>query len=226
LASRLALTPGYAIQRKPSLEAKDHPEVVLVTARSTTAERGGQCTGVLIGPRAVLTAAHSAVGYDVWEVTAPYAKNGLAKAIAKTARVHPEYKTDKVANDLAVLLLEEAIDIGQDFPTLHGGDLYPIETKLVVIGRVCNGNLSRTQLFKTAVTRVAFPGNVNVYGGNPHVVEEGDSGGPVYVRDKPAEVAGLVSGNIGSTRSNVRTDLFIPIYRQNRAWIVRQVPSP
>ena len=103
--------------------------------------------------------------------------------------------------------------------------MYPIETNLVVVGRVANGVLSQTQLFKTSVTLVPFPGNLHVYGGHPHVVEEGDSGGPIYVRDREKEIAGLVSGNLGATRSNVRTDLFIPIDRDNKTWILRQVPE-
>jgi secreted trypsin-like serine protease len=225
LAVVLAGLQVHAIQRKPSLEASDHPEVVLITARNSQTAQGGKCTGVLIGPRAVLTAAHSVAGFDTWEVKAPYAKHGPAKATAKTAKIHPEYKPAKMDHDLAVLILDDVIDIGRALPTLYGGELYPIETKLIVVGRVSNGTLSQTQLFKTSVTLVPFPGNLNVYGGNPHVVEEGDSGGPIYVHDKDEELAGLVSGNIGFTRSNVRTDLFIPIYRKNKAWILRQVPA-
>jgi hypothetical protein len=226
VAGLLVALPGVgAIQRKPSLEANDHPEAVLLTARNSKTTQGGKCTGVLNDSRAVLTAAHSVAGFDTWEVMVPYAKNKAAKTTSKTAKVHPEYRTDRMVNDLAVLILDDAIDIGRPFPTLHGGDLHPIETKLVVVGRVNNGQLSQTQLFKTAITLVPFPGNINVYGGNPHVVEEGDSGGPVYVLNKDKEIAALVSGNIGFTRSNVRTDLLIPISRNNKAWILRQIPA-
>jgi hypothetical protein len=220
-----ALPAGFAIQRKPSLEASDHPEAVLITARSSRTGHGGKCSGVLIAPRAVLTAAHAVAGYDTWDVAIPYARHKPAKTISRTARIHPEYKTDRVVHDLAILILDDAIDIGRDWPTLHNGDLYPIDTRFVVVGRVNNGILSQTQLFKSAVTRVGFPGNINVYGGVPHVVEEGDSGGPVYVLTKDREIAALVSGNIGSTRSNVRTDLLIPITGKSRAWILRQIPK-
>jgi hypothetical protein len=219
----VAVPPAQGIKRKPSLEADDHPEVVLVTARNGKTGQVGRSTGVLIADKAVLTAAHSVSGFHSWEVVAPYAKSGRASAKAKAPAIHPDYKPDAIEHDLAVLVLDDPIDIGRDFPTLHHGELYPLNTKLVVVGRVENGTLSRTQLFKTAVSVAQFPGNINLYGGFPHVVEEGDSGGPVYAADKDHEIAALVSGNLGFTRSNVRIDVFIPISRKNRGWILRQL---
>jgi hypothetical protein len=221
----LALSNVHAIKRKPSLEATDHPEVVLLRARSSKGPEIGKSSGALIAPNAVLTAAHGMSKFDTWEVTAPYAKNGPARARSKTPKVHPDFKPGLTEHDLAVLILDDNIDIGAKYPALHDGDLYPIDTKLVILGRVHNGTLSNTQLFKAPVTLAQFPGNTNLYGGLPHVVEEGDSGGPVCNAGKDGEIAALVSGHLALTRSNVQTDCFIPINRRNKAWILRQIPK-
>jgi secreted trypsin-like serine protease len=214
-----------AIKRKPYKEANDHPEAVLIRSRNSKNQEEARGSGILLAPRVVLTAAHGVERYDRWEVTAPYAKNGPVQTASRTARIHPLYKVDPVANDLAVLLLDDDIDIDRTYPALHDGDLYPINTHLLVVGRVDNGALSRKQLFKTVVALVPFPGNTNLYGGHPQVVEEGDSGGPVYIAGKEQAVVALVSGNLQASRGNVPTDVYIPISRKNRGWILRQLPG-
>ncbi|HEV3204002.1 MAG TPA: trypsin-like serine protease [Gemmataceae bacterium] len=221
------LPPGflYAIKQKPSLEASHHPEAVLITARNARAGMGAKCSGALIAPRVVLTAAHPVAKFDIWEVTAPYAKDGPVKVMAKISRVHPDYKSQPLENDIALLILDEEIDIGAPFPRLHDGKLLPIDTSLQLIGRVNNGEISHNRLMRTTVTLVPFPGNTNIYGGHPRAVEEGDSGGPIFVAGKEMIIVGIVSGHLGGTRANIATDLFVPISRENVDWIRKQVPK-
>lgn len=212
-----------AIKRVPEVEAKDHPEVVHVSSRSAQRGELGKSCGVLLASNIVLTAAHGVARFDAWEVTAPYTKHGPATVTVKAARVHPEFKNDPIPNDIAILVLSKDIDIGRDFPAFHDGELLPIDTKLMVVGRVSNGRLSMSRLYKALTAIVPFPGNTNVYGGHPQVVEEGDSGGPVFMVGKETTLVGLVSGNLGAGRANVRTDAFTPVSRRNHAWIVRQI---
>jgi hypothetical protein len=164
-------------------------------------------------------------GFDTWEVTAPYAKSGQARARTKTAKIHPRHKLKTFDHDLAVLILDDAIAIDHEFPALWKGDLHPIGTKLVVVGRVDHGTVSRTKLFEAPVTLVQLLDNINLYGGHPQVGEEGDSGGPVFVPGKHPEIAAVVSGGIRFSRNNVPTDVYIPICRQNRPWILQQIPN-
>lgn len=212
------------IKHKPSAEANDHAEAVLIKSRNARNQKDGSCSGVLIAPDVVLTAAHAVDGFDTWEVTAPYAKGGPFKARSKTVKFHPNHRVGTFENDLAVLILDAKIDIGRKLPTLYGGALLPINTKLLVIGRTDNGSISNTKLFLTPATRVQFPDNINVYGGNPQLVERGDSGGPVFVAGKEQEIVGLISGYVEFSLRNVATDLYVPITPKNREWILQQVP--
>lgn len=226
LAAAWLVSPpeARAIKQKRSQEVGDHPEVVLIAARNSRTRRGGLCSGTLIASHAVLTVAHGVVPFDTLAVTAPYVKGGPVRSAVKAVHIHPHYKDEPLENDLAVLILREPIPVGRKCPGLHAGGLLPLETKLLVVGRVNNGRISRARLFRTGVTLVAFRGNTNVYGGNPQVVEEGDSGGPVFVQGKEREIVALVSGNIAASRANVPTDVYTPISRRQREWILRQIP--
>jgi hypothetical protein len=217
------LTQVQAIKPEVSRDAGDYPEAVLISARNTHNQRTGRASGALVAPRVVLTAAHCVAGFDSWEVRAPYTKPTPATAVSKTAKVYPKNKEGAFENDLAVLLLETGIDLGGKYPTLHGGDLFPIGTKLVVLGSTHNGPPSQTKLYQMPVALVSFPDNINVYGGNPQVVERGDSGGPVYVADKDHEIAAVVSGHIGLSQRFVATDLYVPLHGKNREWVLQQI---
>ena len=221
----LAPPEALAIKQKKSQEVSDHPEVVLIAARNSRTRQGGLCSGALIAPHAVLTAAHGVASFDTLAVTAPYVKDGPVRSAVKAVYVHPHAKDRPLENDLAVLILREPIRVGRKCPSLHAGDLFPLETKLLVVGRVDNGRVSQARLFRTGVTLVAYRGNTNVYGGHPQVVEEGDSGGPVFVQGKEQEIVAVVSGNIAASMSNVPTDVYTPISRRNRDWILRQIPA-
>jgi hypothetical protein len=217
------LPEAQAIKRRDSAEASDHPEAVLVAALSSKDKKTAEASGVLLAANAVLTAAHAVEGFDSWEVTAPYTKDRPTLAQCSKARIHPEYKRGSFDNDMAVLLLDSEIDIGKPFPVLHRGELLPINTPLLVIGRTDNGTVSTNKLFYASVTLVSFPRNLNVYGGNPAVTEGGDSGGPIYVGLKEPHLAAIVSGAAGFSRANVATDCYVPICNKNRAWILQQL---
>ncbi|MFN4259364.1 MAG: trypsin-like serine protease [Gemmataceae bacterium] len=222
----LLLTPeSPAIKNRPPREARAVPAAVLITATNTTTRKTSPCSGVWIAPRAVLTAAHCVAGFDSWQVTAPYAQNGRLHATSRNALAHPQFKLGHFEYDLAVIILDEPLDLGFEPPRLRAGALHPIETPLIVVGRVANGMSAQDQLYEASVTLVAFPGNVNVYGGHPQVTEPGDSGGPVVVARQQKELAALISGYIPFSRANVPTDLLVPIDRLKRAWILQQVPK-
>jgi hypothetical protein len=220
-----ALPAARAIKGDSLAEASGHPAAVLITARDSRTGKESRACGVLIAPRAVLTAGHTTLGFDAWEVTAPYAKPSPVSATSREAHADPDRQPGHLEHDLAVLVLDKPLDVGSPPPALFDGDLLPIETMLEVVGRVRNGTVLKSQLLKATTTVVAFPGNVNVYGGVPPVGEPGDSGGPVFVVGKPDTVVGVVLGGIGFSRANVPKDVYVPISRGNRDWVLKQVPK-
>ncbi len=220
----LSGSPLQAIKRKPAAEVRGHPELVLISAKQSKGKEVSVCSGTLIAPNVVLTAGHCVDGFDQFAVSAPYAKKGADKATSTTPRKHPQFKRGDFEHDLAVLILDQDMDVGGKLPALYRGNLYPINTPLLVIGRVENGTISNSKLFQTQVVLVQFPGSINVYGANPQVIQHGDSGGPIFVAGKEQEIAAVVSGSISFSRWNVPTDLYVPISNKNRDWILRQVP--
>jgi hypothetical protein len=212
-----------AIRRDPPTEGKGYPETVLVESRGAGDRRVSHGCGVLIGPKAVLTVAHAVAGFESWAVTAPYAPGGPQRRTARTVHIYPNHKPDDLETDLAVVRLDEPLDPGRAYPRLSDGELLPLETQLVCLGRVANGRLSADRLFQAPSTLANFPGNVNLYGGFPAQTEPGDSGGPVY-RDGRGErlLVALVLGRLSESRANVATDAFLPISRRNAAWAREQ----
>jgi hypothetical protein len=161
--------------------------------------------GVLIAPRAVLTVAHGVYG-------SKDARNVLVCGIsAKALAIHPQYKPGEFDNDLAIVVL--AADIpgtasSGTFPALHEGTLLRIGTPLRIEYR--SG--------PRQVTLTSIRTNLNLYGGFPALCEHGDSGTPVYSRDKK-KIVGLVAGTLGWSRTNVATDILVPIGGHNKSWI-------
>lgn len=209
-----------AIKREPAVEATKYGKAgVLIRARKQNSGEAGSFTGVLLAPRVVLTVAHGVVGFERWEVTAPHVKGGPAQSPVRESQVFPSGQVRHFEEDLAILILEKPIDPGVAFPQPYAGRLLPIDSPLALVGRVSNGTVSAKQLYEAAATRVAFPANTNVYGCLPRTTEPGDSGGPVFVRDEPGVVVGVISGYYSGSRRFVATDLLIPIYSKNVEWI-------
>lgn len=209
-----------AIDGNSTVEARAYPAAVLIAARNARTKQAAACCGVLIGPRAVLTAAHCVDGFDHWEVTAPYAKGGPQQAVTNTGRVYPGFNRKTFEGDVAVLILDRAVELDR-YPPLTA-EPHPLETALVVVGRTRNGQAD-SRLFATQNSLSAVRGNLHLYGGLPPVAEPGDSGGPVFTRRPEPELVALVTGTRAESRAQVKLDQYAPVHGKVRQWILEQI---
>ena len=219
-----AVPAGHALKGKTVREANDYPAAVLVEAADSKTRKGSRSSGCLLGPKLVLTAGHCIDDADTFRVTAPYAKGGPVSVKVKSATAHPKYKRGEFDHDVAVIVLEEAIEIEKDFPVLWEGEQFRIGTKFVVVGRVDDDKVSEDRLFRASTEVVQYPGNLNLYGGFPRTTQHGDSGGPVFVdaKSKKPIVVGIVTGMLGFSRRNVETDAYLPISAKVREWVLAE----
>jgi uncharacterized membrane protein YgcG len=184
---------------------------------------GGQpkslCSGSLIAPNVVITAGHCVHGFDSWTVTAPFAHGQTSfttKAVTYDWNSGAE-NVDPDTHDVALVLLNTPINI-DSYPTIASSPLADGE-KVVNVGRINNGQLSNTALYKSkplAVTSAADQGYPFDYMAS-EIIEHGDSGGPVFIPGTHTMVA-VNSGGGGGTEILARVDLL-------HDWIIKKIAA-
>jgi len=191
-------------------EAVDYPESVVVNMK-----KGGWqtsiCSGSLIAPNVVLTAGHCVVGYDGWEVYAPYAGNGQW-ATAASASTYDWTDNGNSINpnqhDGGLLVLNS--DILIDSYPIVASQPVPNGTKVVNIGRIDNGVASYSELFVSqplSVSRGSAYGFPYAYWASK-VIQPGDSGGPdMLLGPAPHTVVAVNSGAGSGFEILARVDL-------------------
>ncbi len=167
------------------------------------------CTGVLIHPRIVLTAAHCNDGITRVGLNCKTQNDPLMELIkVQRSRVHPNYRPANKINDITVLILPHNA-VTQSIPIATAQQIGNAqETTLVGFG---NNNFSSTSGFglkrqvsvgidrhgdiNEAEARLGFESDLEfTAGGNGRDTCNGDSGGPAYIIvDGALRVAGLTS---------------------------------
>ncbi len=196
-----------------------------VEATLVDLSKGGRvvsaCSGALIAPRVVLTAGHCVGGFDGFSVRLPYASNQTATAegAAVLDYVNDSDFVNPNQHDVGLVFLSKALTLPA-FPKVAEAAVAE-GTRLVNVGRIQNGVLSRTDLFvgaevtASAGARFGFPYS---YVTN-EIIQSGDSGGPVFVAGQsPHLIAAVNSGGGQGTQVLARVDLV-------SAWIKQQVQA-
>lgn len=190
--------------------ATGDPAIVALASRPLAcgAEPEVRCTGVLIAPRVVLTAAHCVADMRLqWSVFDVYFGTDAAAHDGRwipttTALVHPDFDADSRAHDLALLLLAEPVE-----------DIAPIALPAAPIGTDAVGTIARVVGFgvddpdaaelrhhpnilkRSGTVRITEVGALTFRAEPaPSMTCVGDSGGPVFVPEGDGEaLAGITS---------------------------------
>lgn len=197
------------------------PAVVAIGARRVGCDERlvARCSGALVAPRLVLTAAHCVLDprlsstLEVLFGSAVDAPDARARRVVHVA-VHPEYREDGDAADLAALILDQDAPVAPMALDSRGidGALAGAAVRVVGFGQARSTDLvTGVKRTGTATVTAVDDTSFRIESG-PAMTCHGDSGGPVLAERAGAEeIIGVTSrGDPGCSEygTNVRVDRF------------------
>lgn len=193
--------------------ASDYPEAAILNMR-TAAGATYACTASVIAPKVVLTAGHCVDGMASFDVFVGNSTQTSTSAETFDWNERGATLVNPNHHDIGLVYLSTPVKLAT-YPTLASAAL-PNGASAVNVGRIHNGLTSST--WKATVTlgpgaSVGYPFDYSSKG----VIEQGDSGGPVFQLGTHTIVA-VNSGAGGGTQVLARVDLLL-------AWIQQRVAA-
>jgi hypothetical protein len=212
--------------------ASAYPEAALVDMSQSGSLLGGYCSGSLIAPQVVLTAGHCVKGEmssmgtllpDTWKITLPY--NGNQKFTSTSAATYDwavsDGTVDPTQHDIGLIFLSSAATVTPaQCPSLATAPI-GAGMQVVNIGRIQDGNLSKSDLFVGAAVNVSDSTQYMYDYESQDIIEQGDSGGPDEVPGTTPHLIVAVNSGAGSTGAT-STQVLARIDLLN-AWIEQQI---
>ncbi len=228
LAGVAAAAPAGAVVGPSESGARFADHLVMVLSRG--GDREGFCTGIVLGPRAVLTAAHCLrPTRDMAVVYRDPAGKPTLVAVAATA-AHPLYRPNAIADrqvsiDLALLETETPLDRRLSPAPLADGDGPAVGDETIVAGYgvaredapATGGTLRSARLkVRAPLSRILLWAEDSAGGAGAC---GGDSGAPLFLSDGET-VAAIVAWTSGAERGKRCGGLTQgPLIAPQRAWI-------
>ncbi len=228
LAGVIVTTPAGAVVGPSESGARFADHLVMVLARG--GDREGFCTGIVLGPRVVLTAAHCLRPTRDMAIVYRDASGKPALVAVAAALAHPLYRPNaiverQVSIDLALVETEAPLDPRFAAPALAEGQVPAVgdETILAGYGVAREGAPTTGGTLRSARLKVRAPlstillwaddaaGGAGACGG--------DSGAPLFLADGETVVA-IVAWTSGAERGQHCGGLTQgPLIAPQRAWI-------
>jgi hypothetical protein len=178
--------PGRrAVVRSPIVEGRSNGADPALAA--LLAGRRVFCSGVAVGPRLVLTAAHCALGRPSAVRFSADGREDIEIAVAD-AVVHPEYARGTLANDLAVLILEGAAPDLEPLPAFAFDPTWVgARVRLAGFGVTAPGAGDGGEKRQGTSSITSFDATTFRVAATPAATCGGDSGGPVFLSAEAGE---------------------------------------